>query len=67
MAERLELFGPWFENMPHGAVCKKCNRPYQDDPDDDGHGTKLCYECFEESLEDFEEKRRERIARSNEY
>lgn len=28
---------------------------------------KLCYDCFEDSLEDFEENKRERIARSNEY
>jgi hypothetical protein len=28
---------------------------------------KLCYECFEASLEEYEEKRRERIAISNEY
>lgn len=28
---------------------------------------KLCYHCFEDALEEWEEKKRERIARENEY
>lgn len=28
---------------------------------------KLCYECFEESLEEHEDRKRGRIARANEY
>jgi protein-arginine kinase activator protein McsA len=48
-------------------VCKKCRQPYEDDEDADEYGTGLCYHCFEESLEELEERRRERIARANEY
>lgn len=50
--------------------CVECGRmfdPEQDFPDDDFPQEKLCYECFEASVEEFEEKRRERIARENEY
>lgn len=28
---------------------------------------KLCYYCFEDGVEEFEERKRERIARQNEY
>lgn len=48
-------------------VCRKCRRPYVEDEDDDGYRTGLCYECFEEGVEEYEIKRRERIARENEY
>lgn len=48
-------------------VCKRCRLSYREDEDDDGFGTGLCYECFETSLEEYEEQRRERIARENEY
>ena len=51
-------------------VCQKCHReflPEQDDDEFEFSQTKLCYECFEASLEDYEERRRERIARQNEY
>ena len=47
--------------------CKRCGDSYHDDEDDDGYETGLCYRCFEDSLEEYEEKRRERIARENEY
>jgi len=47
--------------------CKRCQREYHDDEDDDGFETGLCYQCFEDSLEEYEERRRERIARANEY
>lgn len=49
------------------ATCRKCRRPYHEDEDDDGFETGLCYECFEGGLEDFEERRRQRIAEANEY
>ena len=48
-------------------VWKKCRRPYFEDEDDDEYGTGLCYHCFEEGVEEYEERRRERIARENEY
>lgn len=48
-------------------TCKRCHRKYFDDEDDDGFETMLCYECFEESLEEYEELRRRRIAERNEY
>lgn len=48
-------------------VCKSCNRPYVDDEDADEYGSGLCYLCFEEGIEEYEIKRRERIARQNEY
>lgn len=52
------------EQLPR---CKKCNRKFLADEDDDEYGTGLCYECFEEGVEEYEIKRRERIARENEY
>lgn len=51
-------------NLP---TCKKCRRPHRADEDGDEIGTGLCYECFEEGVEEAEERRRERIARGNEY
>lgn len=47
--------------------CKRCQSLYWDDEDDDGFETGLCYHCFEDALEEHEEKKRERIARQNEY
>lgn len=47
--------------------CKVCKRPYVDDEDADEFGTGLCYCCFEDGVESAEIKRRERIARANEY
>jgi len=47
--------------------CKRCGVAYHDDEDDDGFETGLCYYCFEESLEEYEELRRQKIARANEY
>lgn len=49
--------------------CLKCRCKFEVEEDDDGYpvSTKLCYNCFEEGVEDFEEKRRERIALANEY
>lgn len=46
-------------------ICKKCGVRFE--VEDDEEQTKLCYHCFEDSVEEFEEKRRERIARENEY
>ena len=48
-------------------ICKECRLSYRVDEDADEFGTGLCYECFEEGVERAEERRRERIARANEY
>jgi hypothetical protein len=48
-------------------ICKRCRRPFVEDEDDDAFETGLCYECFEASIEEHEERKRERIARENEY
>jgi hypothetical protein len=48
-------------------TCKRCQQGYREDEDDDGFETGLCYQCFEDSLEEYEERRRERIAKANEY
>lgn len=48
-------------------VCKECHQLSEADKDDDNYGTYLCYWCFEDGVEKAEEKRRERIARQNEY
>lgn len=48
-------------------ICKNCRRPYVDDEDGDEFGTGLCYDCFEDTVEEAEIRRRERIARENEY
>lgn len=50
-----------------GGRCKRCNALYFCDEDDDEFGTKLCYHCFEDGLEEYEELRRKRIALQNEY
>lgn len=47
--------------------CKLCGRPYLDDEDADEHGTGLCYHCFEDGVEEAEERRLRRIAEQNEY
>ena len=48
--------------------CKVCKQNYiEEDEDDDHAGTGMCYHCFEDSLEEYEERKRERIARRNEY
>lgn len=47
--------------------CRKCQHAYREHEDDDGLGTGLCGDCFEASVEDYEERKRERIARENEY
>jgi hypothetical protein len=50
------------------STCKKCRLPYYDDDEEaDEYRTGLCYECFEASIEEYEERKRERIARQNEY
>lgn len=67
MTERLELYGPWFANMKNGCCCKKCGRAYVNEEDADEFGTGLCYECFEDGVEEADIRRRERIARNNEY
>lgn len=48
-------------------LCKKCRGPYAEDESDDSFGTGLCCDCFEDGVEDAEIRRRERIARQNEY
>ena len=48
-------------------VCKRCRERYHEDEDDDHFESGLCYHCFEDVLEDWEERKRERIARQNEY
>lgn len=49
-------------------TCKRCRQPYfEGDEDDDDFETGFCYQCFEDALEEYEERRRERIARQNEY
>jgi protein-arginine kinase activator protein McsA len=53
--------------MRDNAQCRKCRLPYFDDEEADEFGTGLCYECFECSIEEYEERKRERIARENEY
>lgn len=53
--------------MTSNPVCKKCRHPYVENEDDDEYGTGLCYECFEGAVEEAEIRRRERIARENEY
>lgn len=51
---------------PH--ACNRCRIPYEDEDEDDDHfGTGLCYQCFEDGLEEHEERRRQRIAERNEY
>ncbi len=55
MTEKLELYGPWFASIKGGSVCKKCHRPYIDEEDNDEHGTGLCYECFEDGVDEAEE------------
>lgn len=53
---------------PKKIVCKRCRQPYfEGDEDDDNFETDLCYCCFEDALEEYEERKRERIARQNEY
>lgn len=48
--------------------CKECGYDYTDDDDrDPAHDTGLCYRCFEDGVERAEERRRERIARQNEF
>jgi hypothetical protein len=54
-------------NITAQRRCRKCERRYVDDEDDDGFETGLCYECFETGLEDYEENRRRKIAERNEY
>lgn len=53
--------------------CLKCGNLFVPEIADGADGeqyevnTKLCYTCFEDGVEDFEEKRRERIARESEH
>lgn len=53
-------------NLPKQR-CRRCNSLYEDDEDNDEFGTGLCYFCFEDSLEEYEERKRQRIAEQNEY
>lgn len=50
-------------------TCVNCGQVFNPDLDDEGFvvSEKLCYHCFEDSVDAFEERRRERIAISNEY
>jgi formylmethanofuran dehydrogenase subunit E len=47
--------------------CQNCGEYFLNDEDHPEYGKKLCYYCFEDGLEDHEERKRERIARENEY
>lgn len=53
--------------MAINPTCKRCDRPYIYEPGADEFSTGLCYHCFEDAIEEYEEKRRERIALENEY
>lgn len=56
-------------------TCKDCGRFFKavfvyDDDSFESEGyqqNKLCSDCFEGAIEEYEEKKRERIARENEY
>lgn len=53
---------------PETLTCKRCRDRYEEgDENDDNFETGLCYHCFEDALEDYEIRKRERIARQNEY
>lgn len=49
--------------------CAKCGDKFEPEEDDDGEiiQDKLCYHCFEDGVEEHEIRKRERIARENEY
>ena len=47
--------------------CRKCGIRFEQECNDINYNTKMCYECFEAGLGEYEEKKRERIARENEY
>lgn len=49
-------FNPYWDYIDNGEVGD--NEPYK---------AKQCSDCFENSLEEWEEHKRERIARENEY
>lgn len=54
--------------MTEKIICKKCRDSYQEgEEDDDNYRTGLCYHCFEDGVEEHEIRKRERIARQNEY
>lgn len=55
--------------MPVFLKCLKCGDQFLPDRDDDGEivSGKLCYHCFEDGVEEHEERKRERISRQNEY
>lgn len=46
---------------------KQCGYAYYEAEDEDHFGTGLCYSCFDDAVDLAEERRRERIARQNEY
>jgi len=49
-------------------VCRSCGeRAEEPEEGDENYGTSQCYHCFCKGVEEYEEKRRERIARENEY
>lgn len=48
-------------------ICKECRQPSGYEDGDENEDTGLCYHCFEDGVERAEERRLERIARSNEY
>lgn len=53
--------------------CIRCGCNFQPEYVEDADGEEyavsvhLCYHCFEEGVEEHEERKRERIARENEY
>lgn len=58
------------EHASRAFTCKGCHILYHEDDVDEpesNFGTGLCQHCFQDGVEEAEERRRERIARENEY
>lgn len=49
------------------CTCKKCNEQYFDQHEDENYASGLCYNCFCDKVEEYEERRRDKISRDNEY
>lgn len=50
------------------SKCKRCGDEFIAEEIEPGwFQDRLCYDCFEDALEEHEERKRERIARENEY
>lgn len=61
------------QNYVELLKCKKCGDSFKVEYEEDADGNEypvslnLCYHCFEDGVEEYEIRRRERIARENEY